>query len=541
MKMKSISPIFKPISVGIDFGTFKSAIAYWALGKKGPELVIVRPEDKEDPYQSRSLPTRISLSNHNDGGFYMILDNGQFQERPDEKGVYVAHNFKKYFLDEAWPESEQKQIEATLQRPVSLVALAGKVIDTLNTSLVFEIKRNYIRARTKNYVITVPPRWKYRQKRATLKAAELSGIKNVRLIDEPLAAAVFLMKTGIFNPTKSSVSLVIDFGAGTFDVALLEMKESGIKVTYKDTEPFGGTDIDKALLEKIVSRKENSEYSYNRKVLKRSGKVVNHQVYITILDKITTLKHSFSEPAKSTQKRHARASILDATVTLEEFREVVTDELKRIRVFLTKFLSPFPAQSKQIDHVFLVGGSSKLLDFDKFIEETLKPITTQQQPRIIKPENPEWCIVKGAAYLSASDARPDFMIEADNIPQIDFNKNELSLLSGSLPSTEKKELPQGGILIFKVLQDIPKVEIKIFADGNNETSDIVTIVPLHENVFRKDCRISIEYEVGTDSLIRFKSEVLYPRQKIVLRHKVYELDKDDSLLQHEYRISGGTR
>ena len=99
-------------------------------------------------------------------------------------------------------------------------------------------------------VVTIPAAFKVPQQQATLRAAEMAGIRQCHLLQEPVAAA---MAYGLTVENRNGKWLVFDFGGGTFDAALVVIEEGHI--TVKDTEGdnhLGGKDLDDAVVEEII-------------------------------------------------------------------------------------------------------------------------------------------------------------------------------------------------------------------------------------------------------------------------------------------------
>ena len=106
-------------------------------------------------------------------------------------------------------------------------------------------------------IITVPAIFGANQKEATLKAAELAGIKQVDLIAEPIAAANVY---GLTAEAKDGHWVVFDFGGGTFDAAIVTINKRELKVKDHEGNNFlGGLDIDLGIIKKVLVPKiENS-------------------------------------------------------------------------------------------------------------------------------------------------------------------------------------------------------------------------------------------------------------------------------------------
>ncbi|MDY4928662.1 Hsp70 family protein [Clostridium fessum] len=116
-------------------------------------------------------------------------------------------------------------------------------------------------------VITVPAAFNSDQCEATYNAAKIAGIEHVTLIDEPTAAYYYYRHVQQIDTSGIKYVLVFDFGGGTTDVAILDVKDRGTKQNaYKENEftikavsgdpACGGKDIDERLFELIKNRFE---------------------------------------------------------------------------------------------------------------------------------------------------------------------------------------------------------------------------------------------------------------------------------------------
>lgn len=544
--MKSPTSLFSPIGVGIDFGTYKSAIAFMGIEHREPKLVVIRPGNLEnDPYHAISLPTRISLSIDSDSNTLDVrADDGRYIDLPNQEkdGVFIASRFKMY-MGGNWPEKESVEIEKILKRPISILGLAGKILDTLNGSLRTQIRNNFWAVRTKQYVITVPPKWDYLQRNATIHASMLSSIKDSRLIEEPLAAAIFLISSGFYNPKTQQITLIIDFGAGTCDIALIDAEGKGLRVIDAVTIQYGGTNIDDALLNGLLKHSDNREYSLAPKGrgLKKNGRSVRHIDFMAILEKITELKHEFSEDGNVLRvQKHVKFSDFKIDMTRAEFLNIIDEELREVfDKGFSKFLKIYETRIQEVEQVFIVGGSSRLPGLYERVKRIIQQVRgTETTPEVPVIPSPEWCVAKGAAILSRNNLRPPFSIPSKGLPMIEFNPEELQLIYGDLPSGSGKNLPIFRLLVFKTRKNLQKIEFKIKADGDKEPRDIFTILPLHEKEFPSGSRISVDYEAGIDNLVRLKPQALYPQLKIHYSYKVFELSLDETLFKQEYRIGG---
>jgi molecular chaperone DnaK len=105
-------------------------------------------------------------------------------------------------------------------------------------------------------VITVPAYFDDSERQATKNAGEIAGLKVLRIINEPTAAA---LAYGV-NKNKNEKVVVYDFGGGTFDVSVLEIADDTVEVksTGGDTH-LGGDDFDKKINEYLVAEYKKQE------------------------------------------------------------------------------------------------------------------------------------------------------------------------------------------------------------------------------------------------------------------------------------------
>lgn len=98
-------------------------------------------------------------------------------------------------------------------------------------------------------VITVPAAFNQMQKDATLAAAEMAGLGNVALMQEPVAAVMCVMK----QRKGDGIFLVFDLGGGTLDIAIAESISGRVSLlAHGGVAMCGGTDFDRSILDNVV-------------------------------------------------------------------------------------------------------------------------------------------------------------------------------------------------------------------------------------------------------------------------------------------------
>lgn len=135
----------------------------------------------------------------------------------------------------------------------------------------------------KSAVITVPAAFDSDACQDTVNAAHIAGIENVTLIDEPSAAFIYYQKMRDLDDTDIRNVLIFDFGGGTADVSILDIKDSGDndienkECLYKVLAVSGRTDcggknVDEALVNYVqgnFEKKNNCELSTRSRMILR--------------------------------------------------------------------------------------------------------------------------------------------------------------------------------------------------------------------------------------------------------------------------------
>ena len=107
----------------------------------------------------------------------------------------------------------------------------------------------YLQAPVSKAVITVPANFTDSQRQATKHAGELAGLKVLRILNEPTAAALAYG----FGRALDARLAIYDLGGGTFDVTVLQIRDKIFEVLATGGDSFlGGDDFDKALVDRLA-------------------------------------------------------------------------------------------------------------------------------------------------------------------------------------------------------------------------------------------------------------------------------------------------
>ena len=222
-------------------------------------------------------------------------------------------------------------------------------------------------------VITVPAVFDQKQCAATKRAAEMIGLKQCPLVQEPVAAA---FAYGFQAQAEGEYWLVYDFGGGTFDAAVIKADDGVIYNVHNGGDNYlGGADIDWAILEKIILPQVVKEFNFpglHRK---------NHRWRMAI----SQIKHAVEEAKielSRTEKTYLSDCIvkdadgekveIDFLLTRGEVVEVATPIIMESVAICLRILKEKNLTPSMLAKVILVGGPTLAPYFRDLLSDQLK-------------------------------------------------------------------------------------------------------------------------------------------------------------------------
>ncbi|MEG8278186.1 molecular chaperone DnaK [Streptomyces sp. AHA2] len=358
-------------AVGIDLGTTNSVVA---VLEGGEPTVIANAEG------ARTTPSVVAFAKN---GEVLV---GEVAKRQAVTNVErTARSVKRHMGDAAWRFPEQGDVDGTRYRAQELSA---RVLQKLKRDA-----ESYLGEDVTDAVITVPAYFDDTQRQATKEAGEIAGLNVLRIINEPTAAA---LAYGLDKDNDQTV-LVFDLGGGTFDVSLLEMGEGVIEVkaTNGDTR-LGGDDWDQRIVEYLVTRFQG-QYGVDLARDKMARQRLREGAERAKIELSSSTETTINLPyitASAEGPLH-----LEEKLTRAQFQELTADLLDRCRAPFHQAVRDAGVQLSAIDHVILVGGSTRMPAVTDLVKEL-----TGKEPH--KGVNPDEVVALGAA-LQAGVIRGD--------------------------------------------------------------------------------------------------------------------------------------
>lgn len=233
-------------------------------------------------------------------------------------------------------------------------------------------------------IISVPAYFDDNSRRATRVAADLSGLKVERLINEPSAAALaYLSKNGYEDGTY----MVIDFGGGTLDVSVVDVFENIIEIlAVAGNNKLGGKDFNEAVARNFASR---NDMDYDS--LGPVEKAVIYRAAERAKIELSGVPMVMMEVPLEQDKKML-------TLTNKELIAISKDIFSGIREPVRKAIHDSRKKLEQIDSVILVGGSCKM----PTVREYVRQITGIEPDTSVDPDT---AIAEGAAIYAAMKNR----------------------------------------------------------------------------------------------------------------------------------------
>jgi len=317
-------------TIGIDLGTTNSAGAVMKDGK----IRLVPASEGPTPY-GKMFPSIAAFK-----------EDGE---------IVVGKNAKEYAY--VHPDRTVRWIKRKMGTDYTVdIDGRGYTPQEISALIIKKIKRDaeaYLGEKIDKAVISAPAYFNNNQRNATKEAGEIAGLEVLRIVSEPTAAS---LAYGLDKVRKNLKIAVLDLGAGTFDVTILQMNNGIFKVisTSGDTH-LGGKDMDDIILDYLVNKIEEKhginlrDDRKNLNKLRDSGEMA--KIHLSSRHS-TTIK---------TQLNIDRSKLNPHIVlTRKKLEELIKPQLDRLRAPLEQALTDSGLGPQDIDKLVLVGGPTRM-------------------------------------------------------------------------------------------------------------------------------------------------------------------------------------
>lgn len=234
-------------------------------------------------------------------------------------------------------------------------------------------------------VITVPAYFTDEQRRATLEAGELAGLKVERIINEPTAAA---LTYGIDHMEDNHYALVYDLGGGTLDVTVLELFDGVLEVKASSgNNHLGGKDFDERLMNWLIEGFAE-KYGIDLRSDARAMTRLKEAAEAAKIALSSELSYDIVLPFIA--EKDGSPVALETTINRAQFEDLIRDLVESTRQPIEIALSDAGLTPDDLDVVLLIGGSTRIPLVQRFLHDVLNI-----EPR--HEVDPDLAVAMGAA------------------------------------------------------------------------------------------------------------------------------------------------
>ncbi|WP_108946143.1 Fe-S protein assembly chaperone HscA [Shewanella halifaxensis] len=360
---QSAAPHQHRLAVGIDLGTTNSLVAAVRSG------VANTLPDEDDKH---ALP---SVVRYTQDGVQVGLEAEAFSAQDPQNTIVSVKRFMGRSLADIQSGSQAfaYEFESSENGLPIFVTPAGKVNPVQVSAEI--LKPLVARAEStlggtlEGVVITVPAYFDDAQRQGTKDAAALLGVKVLRLLNEPTAAAIaYGLDSG-----KEGVIAVYDLGGGTFDISILRLNKGVFEVLATGGDSaLGGDDFDHALQAYLIEQWQLTDVSAS----------LNRKIQI----EARRIKEALTDAAETTATVvDDNGSELSLAISRELFDSLISKLVKKTIASCRRALRDADVTSDEVLETVMVGGSTRVPLVRQEVESFMgkQPLTSIDPDRVV--------------------------------------------------------------------------------------------------------------------------------------------------------------